>query len=101
MWLIKLNFFAHKRCYGLLNITNNYYQNPMELPPSTGNTTPVIYFAASDERNKAASPMSDGLPNSPIGVLPKALFFLSGSLFKALADISVAIKPGAMQFVRM
>src|SRR5665213_2170326 len=45
--------------------------------------------------------MVEGAPNSPIGVLDNTFFFLSVSLFSAFADISVAIKPGAMQFTRI
>src|SRR5215216_2362945 len=73
----------------------------MELPPSTGSMTPVTYLEVPDARKTAASPTSEGCPISPMGVLPIAFAFLSGSLFNALADISVAIKPGAMQFTRM
>src|SRR5579885_1936567 len=81
-----------------MNLSNQYHQNPIELPPSTGNTIPVIYLAFSVQRNKAASPMSAGVPSLPIGVREITLFIRSLSSFKALADISVAINPGAIQF---
>src|SRR5882724_3181132 len=76
-------------------------QNPMELPPSTGSTTPVRYFALSDARNRAASPISAGSPSLPIGVLEKTFCFLSASPFRAFSDISVAMNPGAIQLTRM
>src|SRR5215203_6514177 len=45
--------------------------------------------------------MSPGSPRKPIGVLLITFCFLSASLFRALALISVAIKPGAMQLTLM
>src|SRR5947208_14705493 len=62
---------------------------------------PVIYFEAPVAKNNAASATSDGSPKKPIGVLPNTLALLSGSSFNALADMAVAIKPGAMQLTRM
>src|SRR5215203_6627719 len=45
--------------------------------------------------------MSPGSPRKPIGVLLITFCFLSASLFRALALMSVAIKPGAMQLTLM
>ncbi len=72
----------------------------MALPPSTGNTTPVMYLACDEARKSAALATSDGSPNLPIGVRARTLAFLSGSPLRAFDDIGVAMKPGAMQFTR-
>src|SRR5689334_23009731 len=45
--------------------------------------------------------MSPGLPITPMGVRPMALFLRSASALNALEVISVAIKPGAMQLMRI
>src|SRR5512133_2969397 len=74
------------------------YQNPIEFPPSTGRTIPVIKDDVLETRNNAASATSSVFPSLPKGVLDSTFFLRSGSFSSASVDILVLIKPGAMQF---
>src|SRR5687767_2918850 len=66
-------------------------QSPMEIPPSTGMTAPVIYPAAMEHRKATVAPTSSGVPSRPRGTSP---FSSATRSSEAASSMVVAMGPG-------
>src|SRR5436853_3856078 len=67
-------------------------QSPIEIPPSTGMTAPVIYPAASEHRKATVAPTSSGVPARPRGTSPVSWAWRSSD---EAPNMAVEIGPGA------
>ena len=76
----------------------NKLLQPINIPPLTSITAPVMKSAASEERKLTTSPRFSGFPNFPKGIV----FLIAATFyFGRLLIISVSWGPGAIAFTVM